>query len=834
MTEPEARGRFVVEHGIEWYRIDDVDLLDPFLVTVVTPDDHWIYVSTSGALTAGRGRADNALFPYETDDRLHRSGGRVGPLTVIRTVGQGEVWEPFAPHAPLGTVRRSVAKTAVGDRFRFDEHHPGLGLTFSYTWTSAGSFGLVRSCQLVADQHRPAIEIELLDGLIDVLPAGVELAAQQTSSTLVDAYRRSELDSDSGLALFTLEALISDRADPAECLHANAVWSRGLDGATVALSDRQVRRFRSGLPIEPEHLVTGAKGAFFQSTAATVDASKPLRWIVVADVEQDHLAVAHLRRRLIEGPDPEAEVRAEIDRAHTGLVSIVAEADGLQETADRSATIHHFANVLFNSMRGGSFLDDHRVEVADVDRFVATRNRIVHPRFRTVAAGLDPLVELDALRRVVADDADLSRLVNEYLPLTFSRRHGDPSRPWNTFHIPPPSAEGHPARGYEGNWRDIFQNWEALVHSYPSYIESVVAKFLNASTIDGHNPYRITNDGLDWEQPEDGSWANFGYWGDHQIVYLHQLLDAAHRFQPGLLESMLDRRAFSYADVPYRILPYDSLVRDPKATLEFDGERQRRVDDRVRTTGADGQLVPATTEDGVHLASLAEKLFVPALAKLSNLVAGGGIWMNTQRPEWNDANNALVGNGVSVVTLFHLRHYLEFIDGVLIRSSVTDVRIGQPVVEWLAQLQAGLEAHEDLHDTERITPVRRRQLLDTLGRAFSEYRSTVYSHGPGPSSPVAVTVLRRFLSVVRPHLDAAVSAAQRPDGLVHAYWLLHLDPGEARLEPLYPMLEGQVAALDSFTTDLGTTLGVVETLFTSDLYRPDQQSLLLYPNRPPP
>ena len=36
--------------------------------------------------------------------------------------------------------------------------------------------------------------------------------------------------------------------------------------------------------------------------------------------------------------------------------------------------------------------------------------------------------------------------------------------------------------------------------------------------------------------------------------------------------------------------------------------------------------------------------------------------MNTQRPEWNDANNALVGYGLSMVTLAHLRRYLQLID----------------------------------------------------------------------------------------------------------------------------------------------------------------------------
>ena len=47
---------------------------------------------------------------------------------------------------------------------------------------------------------------------------------------------------------------------------------------------------------------------------------------------------------------------------------------------------------------------------------------------------------------------------------------------------------------------------------------------------------------------------------------------------------------------------------------------------------------------------------------MSNFIPEGGIWMNTQRPEWNDANNALVGNGVSMVTLYYLEKILKFFD----------------------------------------------------------------------------------------------------------------------------------------------------------------------------
>ena len=85
------------------------------------------------------------------------------------------------------------------------------------------------------------------------------------------------------------------------------------------------------------------------------------------------------------------------------------------------------------------------------------------------------------------------------MPLKFSRRHGDPSRPWNKFSINTKNEDGSKILDYQGNWRDIFQNWEALAHSYPEFMENMIHKFLNATTFDGYNPYRVTKDGFDWE-----------------------------------------------------------------------------------------------------------------------------------------------------------------------------------------------------------------------------------------------------------------------------------------------------------------------------------------------
>ncbi|MFT5222991.1 MAG: hypothetical protein ACI867_001301 [Glaciecola sp.] len=828
-ANPEPVGGIHVEDGVEWYRIDDVDLLEPFLINVTSPYDHWMFVSSSAAITAGRRNVEMSLFPYETDDRLHRAGGRCGPLTLVRSA-DGELWQPFAPDAPFGVGRRSVAKTVAGNQLRFQEHHPGLGLTFRGTWSSSRQHGLVRSCELLLDEGRTTARFEVLDGLLDVLPAGVELALQQQSSTLVDAYRRSELDLDSGLAIFTLEAAISDMPMAKESLTANVAWSRGLNAATVALSERQVRAFRSGATLEAQPLATGTKGAFLQSAELELAPAQPHRWVVVADVGLDHGAVAALRRWLIDTADPVAQVLQGVACADRDLVELAAKQDALQCTADRSVDVNHFANVLYNAMRGGALLDGHAVQVGDVARAMGRRNRPARARFEARVEGVSGSIPITHLRDLIGDDLELLRLVNEYIPLVFSRRHGDPSRPWNRFEIPLRSDDGAPQSAYEGNWRDIFQNWEALLHSFPDYLESAVAKFLSASTQDGHNPYRINQDGVDWEVPEDGSWGNFGYWGDHQIVYLHRLLDAMDRFHPGALETGLDRRAHAYADVPYRLRPYAKLLEDAKNTLDFDHDRQREVLRRESVLGTDGRLV-MTADGRVHHASLAEKLLVPALAKLGNLVPGGGIWMNTQRPEWNDANNALVGNGLSVVTAFHLRDYLAFVKGLFLRAGLDVVHLDPAVVAWLGSTALAFDEHAAMLDPEVIDPANRRGLLDVLGGGYDRYRAQVYAQAPGEPVEFEVAAIVACLRSALAHVEAVTANAERPDGLVDSYRLLVLGDGTAQVRPLYAMLEGQVAALGSGALGAPKAVRVVDALFSSDLYRDDRGSFMLYPER---
>jgi hypothetical protein len=70
--------------------------------------------------------------------------------------------------------------------------------------------------------------------------------------------------------------------------------------------------------------------------------------------------------------------------------------------------------------------------------------------------------------------------------------------------------------------------------------------------------------------------------------------------------------------------------------------------------------------------------------------------MNTQRPEWNDANNALVGNGVSMVTLYYLYRLLTFADELFRNSDNKNVRISKELKLFLHRVTVVLDTHKQI------------------------------------------------------------------------------------------------------------------------------------------
>ena len=83
-----------------------------------------------------------------------------------------------------------------------------------------------------------------------------------------------------------------------------------------------------------------------------------------------------------------------------------------------------------------------------------------------------------------------------------------------------------------------------------------------------------------------------------------------------------------YANVPYRIKPYNEIVKDPKNTILYDHKAEDSINQKRNELGADGALL-TTTDQSVYKVSFIEKMLATLLAKLSNFVPEAGIWMNT-------------------------------------------------------------------------------------------------------------------------------------------------------------------------------------------------------------
>ncbi|MGB0931171.1 MAG: hypothetical protein ACPGVB_10365 [Chitinophagales bacterium] len=514
-STPEVAINQIIIENERYYKISNNDEMEPFFMSIVSDSNHWMFISSNGGLSAGRKNAENSLFPYYTHDKITESTEITGSKSVfwVKKGDKSQLWEPISDRFDgMYDVTRNLYKNVYGNKVIFEEINHDLGLTFRYQWSSSNVYGFVRKATLInhADSE---VKISVLDGIQNIVPYGVPSYTQNNLSNLVDAYKRSELDKKTGLGIYALSAIIVDRAEPSEALKANIVWSMGLENPKYLVSSLQLKNFRKGKPIYEETDVKAEKGAYFLHTDLTLASNTQKSWSIVANVNYNHSAVAEIKQTIQQEESLAQLVEQDIHLGTEKLIKLTAASDGLQLTADERRDSRHFANTLFNIMRGGIFDHNYQIEKQDFTTYLQKANKKSYNAHQKVLEKLNCVFSLSTLKEMAQQSQDLQfkRLCLEYMPLKFSRRHGDPSRPWNKFSINTRSeVDGSKILDYEGNWRDIFQNWEALAHSYPAFIESMIHKFLNATTFDGYNPYRVTKDGFDWEAIEPDDPCAFG------------------------------------------------------------------------------------------------------------------------------------------------------------------------------------------------------------------------------------------------------------------------------------------------------------------------------------
>ena len=836
METKEIKGELVTFENETYYKISNSNKMRPFFMSIVSDANHWMFISSNGGLSAGRKNSEYSLFPYYTDDKITESADITGSKTIFQVIYEGKlkIWEPFSiRQIGLYDIEQNLYKNIYGNKIVFEEINHDLGLTFRYAWNNSNKYGFVKASKLI-NNNVDGIGINVLDGLQNMLPWGVESNLQNTRSNLVDAYKRTELLPKSGIGLLTLSAVIVDKAEPSEALKANTVWSYGFENPTYLLSSIQLDNFRSGETVTQEEDVKAEKGAYFINKSIQISANSETSWGFVTNVNQSASQVHELEKNIFENTQLVHELEADMKTGTENLVKLTASSDGLQKTADAITNTRHFANTLFNIMRGGIFDDNYTIEKNDFVTYLEKANTVVFKREASTLESLNETFTVKAIREIANKhaDADFKRLCYEYLPLKFSRRHGDPSRPWNRFSINTTSEDGSKILDYEGNWRDIFQNWEALAHAYPQFMESMIHKFLNATTFDGYNPYRVTKDGFDWEiiEPDD-PWSYIGYWGDHQIIYLLKFLEFIEDHYPKTLENLFEQDVFVYANVPYTIKSYADILKNSKDTIDFNHEVDSQINEERAVLGADAALLKDADGQIYHV-NLIEKLLATVLAKVSNFIPEGGIWLNTQRPEWNDANNALVGNGVSMVTLYYLQRFFSFFETIIDNAETEKLQISKELSAFFEAVLDTLKNNVNILEGN-VNDKDRKTVLDGLAQPASDYRLHIYANSfTGEKATLIRENLLEFIQVTKQYLEHAIRANKRDDNMYHAYNIMSLKgDDEITIEYLSEMLEGQVAALSAGYLAPKEALALLDGLKNSALFRPDQYSYILYPNK---
>jgi hypothetical protein len=169
--------------GGKLYKIENYDRMPPFFMSIVSSSNHWMFISSTGGLSAGRVSAEQSLFPYYTDDKLTENNENTGHKAIL-LVTRGEkmsLWEPFSErYRGSYQIERNIYKNVLGTILVFEENNLSLGLSYRYAWRTSDTFGFVKT-SWVANAADSDCRIELVDGMQNLLPANITSLTQNAA-----------------------------------------------------------------------------------------------------------------------------------------------------------------------------------------------------------------------------------------------------------------------------------------------------------------------------------------------------------------------------------------------------------------------------------------------------------------------------------------------------------------------------------------------------------------------------------------------------------------------------------------------------------------------------
>lgn len=748
----------------------------------------WTFYVNRGQAVCSFGIRDknSPIMEFSPASITYQSVAMKGFRTFIKTAGKTGIYEPFQSAIPDPSAIRRMRILANELMIEETNKAQGLRMKVSYFQVPNDDYAaLVRQVEVTNISGAP-VQLEILDGMPEILPYGVENAGYKEIGNLLRSWM--EVDNlEKGIPFYRVRSSTHDEAEVSEVQSGHFYLTFGEDGGllktiadfavifgdntSLAYPDRFAEQSLSALTAEPQYCTNKVPCGFSALAAELAPGESRRIYTLIGHID----SVERLNRKAAEIASPAYVARKS---AEAGQLTEDLTADIATKTALPLFDAYCRQSYLDNFLRGGY-------------PFIFENGRegfVVH---------------------------------------LYSRKHGDLERDYNFFSIAPEFySQGN------GNFRDANQNRRSDVYFNPRIGTFNIRMFFSLIQADAYNPLGV--EGTTFRIPAEragelsaflekaaadhreelaalclGSFtpgkvislinhrgvrllveenellagvlslaeqqieASFGegYWSDHW-TYNMDLIDSYLDIFPDRKEQLLfGEREYTYFDSPARVLPrsekyvinggqvrqYGALVHDEEKMAKFG--LTLKSTNWLKTGHGSGEIYKTT---------LFVKLLSLGLVKFATLDPFGmGVEMEANKPGWNDAMNGLPGLfGSGMSETFELKRLLRFVQEVCAEAADGGREVSVP--EEIAALLGEVGNLLDARLAGELEPF---AYWDKVAAAREKYREAVRFGISGTETTLEIGAVGKLADRMLEHIERGIREAIRlGDGVTPTYF----------------------------------------------------------------
>ncbi len=726
-----------------------------------------------GIASFGVGNKDSSIMEFNPANKSYQLVSIKGFRTFVKILdseqGQrGSLYEPFTKTDQ--DIKSKMIITPFSLKIVEVNQIEQLRVEIEYFILPNEDFGALVRRMKIANLSAGTREIEVLDGMPELLPAGITNQASKMVSQTISAWCRVD-NLDKKVPFYRLKITPEDRAEVKEIKRGHFYLAFNEEKILNPLVDRQIVFGQD----------TGFKtpAGFIRQSLANFQGFQKTE-------NQLPSAMASCRTRLI----------GKGSFYINSLIGHVSSRQRLEKIVQQVTSEGYLEGKYKESKKIHQYYLDHILTVSNMPEFDYYCQQTL----------LD-----NSLRG--GFPVNLGKDQKDVIFHLFSRKHGDLERDYNSFQLEPAFySQGN------GNYRDVNQNRRCDNFFNPGVKDYNIKVFSNLIQADGYNPlvvkgvkFQVNKEQLNeidelldevdkirkdfiekiskpftpgelagfitsnnirltvpfeefiqfvlinavsWTEAEFGA----GYWIDHW-TYLLDLIDNYLTIYPEKIkELLLKDNSYTFFDSYIKVNPrkykYVLTGSGPRQlnALQEDSGKKRLIESREKFKY---QLRTSKGKGAIYQTNLLVKLLTIIINKIATMdPAGIGIEMEANKPGWYDALNGLPGIfGSSTPETMELMRLVDFLIDFCKSSKDKTLTCKLPVevYHFIQDVKGIMVDWFDHRDDFKY--------WNLASRVKEEYREKVFYGFDGGEEAVLLVSLRSFLELVSTKLELALNRA---------------------------------------------------------------------------